>query len=68
MIASVSSRHHAMKSFPLAFAVKSASIALQNGEVCRAVELLEQGLLVVGLRWRDSVHLLTPSKSTTQEL
>ncbi|KIJ60793.1 hypothetical protein HYDPIDRAFT_32006 [Hydnomerulius pinastri MD-312] len=41
--ASVSSRHQARKHFPPDLSVNAASCALRQGDVCRAVEFLEQG-------------------------
>ncbi|KAG2137426.1 CHAT domain-containing protein [Suillus bovinus] len=55
--ASVSSRHMAMKDFPLALAVDAASCALRSGDVCRAVELLEQGRTVI---WTQMTRLRMP--------
>ncbi|KAG2160197.1 CHAT domain-containing protein [Suillus bovinus] len=55
--ASVSSRHRAMKDFPLALAVDAASCALRSGDVCRAVELLEQGRTVI---WTQMTRLRMP--------
>ncbi|KAG2151615.1 TPR-like protein [Suillus bovinus] len=57
MTASVSSRHRAMKDFPLALAVDAASCALRSGDVCRAVELLEQGRTVI---WTQMTRLRMP--------
>jgi CHAT domain-containing protein/tetratricopeptide (TPR) repeat protein len=61
--ASVSSRHSAMKDFPRTLAVDAASCALRSGDVCRAVELLEQGRTIIWTqmtRFRiplDSLHI-----------
>ncbi|KAG2136988.1 TPR-like protein [Suillus clintonianus] len=55
--ASVSSRHDAMKNFPSTLAVDAASCALRSGDVCRAVELLEQGRTVI---WTQMTRLRTP--------
>ncbi|KAG1730929.1 CHAT domain-containing protein [Suillus occidentalis] len=57
--ASVSSRHDAMKEkeLPRALAVDAASRALRNGDVGRAVELLEQGRAVI---WTQITRLRTP--------
>ncbi|KAG1805634.1 CHAT domain-containing protein [Suillus variegatus] len=55
--ASVSSRHRAMKDFPRALAVDAASCALRSGDVCRAVELLEQGR---NINWTQMTRLRTP--------
>ncbi|KAG2751859.1 hypothetical protein P692DRAFT_20872093, partial [Suillus brevipes Sb2] len=55
--ASVSSRHSAMKDFPSTLAVDAASCALRNGDVCRAVELLEQGRTII---WTQMTRLRTP--------
>ncbi|KAG1758313.1 CHAT domain-containing protein [Suillus occidentalis] len=55
--ASVSSRHNAMKEFPSALAVDAASCALRNGDVGRAVELLEQGRTII---WTQMIRLRTP--------
>ncbi|KAG1824159.1 hypothetical protein DFJ58DRAFT_738760 [Suillus subalutaceus] len=55
--ASVSSRHNAMKAFPRALAVDAASCALHRGDVCRAVELLEQGRTLI---WTQLTRFHTP--------
>ncbi|KAG1763267.1 CHAT domain-containing protein [Suillus occidentalis] len=55
--ASVSSRHSAMKDFPSTLAVDAASCALRSGDVCRAVELLEQGRTII---WTQMTRLRTP--------
>ncbi|KIK32330.1 hypothetical protein CY34DRAFT_101755, partial [Suillus luteus UH-Slu-Lm8-n1] len=55
--ASVSSRHSAMKDFPRTLAVDAASCALRSGDVCRAVELLEQGRTII---WTQMTRLRTP--------
>ncbi|KAG2151628.1 TPR-like protein [Suillus bovinus] len=54
---SVSSRHRAMKDFPLALAVDAASYALRSGDVRRAVELLEQGRTII---WTQMTRLRMP--------
>ncbi|KAG1739832.1 TPR-like protein [Suillus paluster] len=58
--ASVSSRHHTTKSFPHTLAVNAASCALHRGDVCRAVELLEQGRTLI---WTQMARLRTPIDS-----
>ncbi|KAG2344645.1 hypothetical protein BDR05DRAFT_999030 [Suillus weaverae] len=58
--ASVSSRHNAMKDFPRTLAVDAASCALRSGDVCRAVELLEQGRTLI---WTQVTRLRTPLDS-----
>ncbi|KIK33417.1 hypothetical protein CY34DRAFT_813608 [Suillus luteus UH-Slu-Lm8-n1] len=58
--ASVSSRHSAMKNFPSTLAVNAASCALRSGDVCRAVELLEQGRTII---WTQMTRLRTPLDS-----
>ncbi|KAG1736966.1 TPR-like protein [Suillus lakei] len=55
--ASVSSRHSAMKEFPRTLAVDAASYALRSGDICRAVELLEQGRTLI---WTQMARLRTP--------
>ncbi|KAG2743717.1 hypothetical protein P692DRAFT_201869884 [Suillus brevipes Sb2] len=55
--ASVSSRRRAMKDFPSTLAVDAASCALRNGDVRRAVELLEQGRTII---WTQMTRLRTP--------
>ncbi|KAG2141065.1 CHAT domain-containing protein [Suillus clintonianus] len=55
--ASVSSRHDVMKDFPSTLAVNAASCALRSGDVCRAVELLEQGRTVI---WTQMTRLRMP--------
>ncbi|KAG1736984.1 CHAT domain-containing protein [Suillus lakei] len=55
--ASVSSRHSVMKDFPRTVAVDAASCALRSGDVCRAVELLEQGRTLI---WTQMARLRTP--------
>ncbi|KAG1726133.1 TPR-like protein [Suillus lakei] len=55
--ASVSSRHSAMKEFPRTLAVDAASCALRSGDICRAVELLEQGRTLI---WTQMARLRTP--------
>ncbi|KAG2151664.1 CHAT domain-containing protein [Suillus bovinus] len=54
--ASVSSRHDIMKDFPSTLAVDAASCALRSGDVCRAVELLEQGRTII---WTQMTRLRT---------
>ncbi|KAG2151666.1 CHAT domain-containing protein [Suillus bovinus] len=56
-LASVSSRHKIMKDFPSTLAVDAASCALRSGDVCRAVELLEQGRTII---WTQMTRLRTP--------
>jgi tetratricopeptide (TPR) repeat protein len=58
--ASVSSRHNAMKEFPSALAVDAASCALRIGDVCRAIELLEQGRTLI---WTQIARVRTPLDS-----
>ncbi|KAG2337646.1 hypothetical protein BDR05DRAFT_952445 [Suillus weaverae] len=58
--ASVSSRHNIMKDFPSTLAVDAASRALRSGDVCRAVELLEQGRTII---WTQMTRLRTPLDS-----
>ncbi|KAG1767652.1 CHAT domain-containing protein [Suillus occidentalis] len=58
--ASVSSRHSALKDFPSTLAVDAASCALRSGDVCRAVELLEQGRTII---WTQMTRLRTPLDS-----
>ncbi|KIJ57702.1 hypothetical protein HYDPIDRAFT_34865, partial [Hydnomerulius pinastri MD-312] len=53
---SISSRHEAWKKFPLDLSVNAASCALRQGDVCRAVELLEQGR---ALHWAQIVRFRT---------
>jgi CHAT domain-containing protein/tetratricopeptide (TPR) repeat protein len=55
--ASVSSRHDTMKLFPPTLAVDAASCALRRGEVCLAVELLEQGRTLI---WTQMARFRTP--------
>ncbi|KAG1735366.1 CHAT domain-containing protein [Suillus occidentalis] len=55
--ASISSRHRAMQDFPRMLAVDAASCALRSGDVCRAVELLEQGRTII---WTQMTRLRTP--------
>ncbi|KAG2134106.1 CHAT domain-containing protein [Suillus clintonianus] len=55
--ASVSSRHDVMKDFPSTLAVDAASCALRSGNMCRAVELLEQGRTII---WTQMTRLRTP--------
>ncbi|KAG2151665.1 CHAT domain-containing protein [Suillus bovinus] len=54
--ASVSSRHKIMKDFPSTLALDAASCALRSGDVCRAVELLEQGRTII---WTQMTRLRT---------
>ncbi|KAG1798004.1 CHAT domain-containing protein [Suillus variegatus] len=58
--ASVSSRRNAMKEFSRTLAVDAASCALRSGDVCRAVELLEQGRTII---WTQMARLRTPLDS-----
>ncbi|KAG1731993.1 CHAT domain-containing protein [Suillus paluster] len=58
--ASVSSRHHIMKEFPSTLAVNAASCALRRGDVCRAVELLEQGRTLI---WTQMARFRMPLDS-----
>ncbi|KAG1794293.1 CHAT domain-containing protein [Suillus variegatus] len=58
--APVSSRHNIMKEFPSTLAVDAASCALRNGDVRRAVELLEQGRTII---WTQMTRLRTPLDS-----
>ncbi|KAG1850943.1 CHAT domain-containing protein [Suillus subluteus] len=58
--ASVSSRHNAMKNFPNTLAMDAASCALRSGDVCCAVELLEQGRTVI---WTQMTRLRMPLDS-----
>ncbi|KIJ64030.1 hypothetical protein HYDPIDRAFT_28924 [Hydnomerulius pinastri MD-312] len=53
---SVSSRHQARKDFPSDLSVNAASCALRQGDVCRAVELLEQGR---ALHWTQIARFRT---------
>ncbi|KAG1735670.1 uncharacterized protein EDB91DRAFT_1250301 [Suillus paluster] len=61
--ASMSSRHHTMKeSLSMkdsisTLAVDAASCALRRGDVCRAVELLEQGMTLI---WTQMARLHAP--------
>ncbi|KAG2129050.1 TPR-like protein [Suillus bovinus] len=57
---SVSSRHNIMKDFPRTLAVDAACCALRSGDVCRAVELLEQGRTII---WTQMTRLRTPLDS-----
>ncbi|KAG2133539.1 CHAT domain-containing protein [Suillus bovinus] len=54
---SVSSRHNIMKEFPSTLAVDAACCALRSGDVCRAIELLEQGRTII---WTQMTRLRTP--------
>jgi|ERR1700692_885133 hypothetical protein len=58
--ASVSYRHNIMKDFPSTLAVDAASCALRSGDVCRAVELLEQGRTII---WTQMTRLRMPLDS-----
>ncbi|KAG1848060.1 CHAT domain-containing protein [Suillus subalutaceus] len=58
--ASILSRHNIMKDFPSTLAVDAASCALRSGDVCRAVELLEQGRTII---WTQMTRLRTPLDS-----
>ncbi|KAG1724867.1 CHAT domain-containing protein [Suillus lakei] len=58
--ASVSAHHKAVKNFPSTLAVDAASCVLRSGEVCRAVELLEQGRTII---WTQMTRLRTPLDS-----
>ncbi|KAG1804572.1 CHAT domain-containing protein [Suillus variegatus] len=58
--ASVSSRHNIMKEFPSTLAIDAALCALCSGDVCRAVELLEQGRTII---WTQMTQLCTPLDS-----
>ncbi|KIJ60744.1 hypothetical protein HYDPIDRAFT_98065 [Hydnomerulius pinastri MD-312] len=53
---SISSRHQARKHFPQDLSVNAASCALRQGDVCRAVELLEQGR---ALHWAQIARFRT---------
>ncbi|KAG2124866.1 CHAT domain-containing protein [Suillus clintonianus] len=55
--ASVSSRHSVLKKFSNRLAMDAASCALRSGDVCRAVELLEQGRTVI---WSQMTQIRTP--------
>ncbi|KAG2111019.1 CHAT domain-containing protein [Suillus clintonianus] len=55
--ASVSSRHNTMMDFPRTLAADAASCALRSGDVCRAIELLEQGRTLI---WTQMTRLRTP--------
>ncbi|KAG2136549.1 CHAT domain-containing protein [Suillus bovinus] len=57
---SVSSRHNIMKDFPSTLAVDAACCALRSGDLCRAVELLEQGRTII---WTQMTRLRTPLDS-----
>jgi hypothetical protein len=54
--ASVSSCHDAMKAFLCTLAVDAASCALHSGDVCRTVELLEQGRTLI---WTQMTRFCT---------
>ncbi|KAG2151577.1 uncharacterized protein EDB93DRAFT_1138212 [Suillus bovinus] len=49
-----------MKDFPSTLAVDAASCALHSGDVCDAVELLEQGRAII---WTQMTRLRTPLDS-----
>ncbi|KAG2151667.1 CHAT domain-containing protein [Suillus bovinus] len=55
--ASLSSRHKIIKDLPSTLATDAASCALRSGDVCRAVELLEQGRTII---WTQMTRLRTP--------
>jgi tetratricopeptide (TPR) repeat protein len=55
--ASVSSRRHMMRLFPPTLAVGATSCALRHDEVCRAVELLEQGRTLI---WTQMARFRVP--------
>ncbi|KAG2154165.1 CHAT domain-containing protein [Suillus bovinus] len=55
--ASISSRHKVMMDFPSTLAVDAASCALRSGDVCHAVELLEQGRTII---WTQMTRPRTP--------
>ncbi|KAG2124402.1 CHAT domain-containing protein [Suillus bovinus] len=57
---SVSSRHNIMKDFPSTLAVDAACCALCSDDVCRAVELLEEGRTII---WTQMTRLRTPLDS-----
>jgi hypothetical protein len=54
--ASVSFGHNIMKDFPSTLAVDAASCALRSGDVCRAIELLEQDRTII---WTKMTSLRT---------
>jgi len=58
--ASISSRHNILKDLPSTLAVDAASCALRSSDVCRAVELLEQGRTII---WTQMTRLRTPLDS-----
>jgi hypothetical protein len=58
--ASVSSRHNIMEEFPSTLAVDAASCALHSGDMCHAVELLEQGRTII---WTQMTRPRTPLES-----
>ncbi|KAG2036413.1 hypothetical protein BDR03DRAFT_1011745 [Suillus americanus] len=62
--ASLSSHHNAMMAFPHALAVDAASWALHSGDVCRAIELLEQGRTLI---WMQMVQFRTPLDSLQED-
>ncbi|KAG1904387.1 uncharacterized protein F5891DRAFT_977243 [Suillus fuscotomentosus] len=55
--ASVPSHHNIMKDFPSTLAIDAALCALRSGDVCRAVEFLEQGRTII---WTQMTRLCTP--------
>ncbi|KAG2139808.1 uncharacterized protein EDB93DRAFT_1338832 [Suillus bovinus] len=55
-LASVSSRHDAMKEFPSTVAADAASCAVRSGDVYCTVELLEQGRTII---WTQMTRLRT---------
>ncbi|KAJ8582403.1 hypothetical protein M405DRAFT_566333 [Rhizopogon salebrosus TDB-379] len=55
--ASMSSRHHMMKDLPPTLALDAASCALRHGDVCRAVEVLEQGRTLI---WTQMARFRVP--------
>ncbi|KAG1870464.1 CHAT domain-containing protein [Suillus tomentosus] len=58
--ASVLSRHNIMKDFPSTLAIDAASCALRSGDVCHAIEFLEQGRTII---WTQMTQLRTPLDS-----
>ncbi|KIJ63684.1 hypothetical protein HYDPIDRAFT_41081 [Hydnomerulius pinastri MD-312] len=54
---SVVSRHQATKKYPLSLAVDAAACAISKGDLCTAVELLEQGR---ALLWTQMARFRTP--------
>ncbi|KAF8839722.1 hypothetical protein BDN67DRAFT_1056352 [Paxillus ammoniavirescens] len=55
--ASISARHQARMVFPANLAVDAASCALRCGDICRALELLEQGRTTL---WTQMAQFHTP--------